>query len=189
MPLDTARGKRGERKEIDKEKDKMTVKDAKLRPESKARADRSIARAKGVLGAADRMLVGQKTTQAQEAANRFLISKEVRPTDGDMMEAAEANVRRLEKRGLDEAAREVVAALKPMREESVEQAMEKAARNATAGEAQIELWEIEEKNPEAVKLVRDWMLKWLKGTPEHIGAGYKRLGKVLADKQQFATHV
>jgi hypothetical protein len=45
-----------------------------------------------------------------------------------------------------------------------------------ANEAVLELEKIREKNPDGVKAVEDWMKKWVSS------AGYKRLGKILADK-------
>ena len=51
-----------------------------------------------------------------------------------------------------------------------------AKMDKAADDAAQELEEIREKNPEGVKIVEDWMKKWVSS------AGYKRLGKVLADK-------
>lgn len=79
--------------------------------------------------------------------------------------------------------KETIAALKPMREESTEQAMQKAQMDAAAGEAELDLYDIEEKNPEAVKLVKDWMNR------HRMKAGYKRMAKVLAGTGQFMSHV
>ena len=45
-----------------------------------------------------------------------------------------------------------------------------------AKEADAELDKIKEQNPEGVKDVQDWMKKWF------ASAGYKRLGKILADR-------
>ena len=45
-----------------------------------------------------------------------------------------------------------------------------------ANEASTELEAIKEKYPDGVKAVEDWMKKWISS------AGYKRLGKVLADR-------
>ena len=45
-----------------------------------------------------------------------------------------------------------------------------------ANEAMLELETIREKNPDGVKVVEDWMKKWV------VLAGYKRLGKILADR-------
>lgn len=51
------------------------------------------------------------------------------------------------------------------------QTMDKAA-----DEASTELERIREKYPEGIQAVEDWMKKWIPS------AGYKRLGKVLADR-------
>ena len=48
--------------------------------------------------------------------------------------------------------------------------------DAAADEASTELEEIREKHPDGVKAVEDWMKKWIPS------AGYKRLGKILADR-------
>ena len=48
--------------------------------------------------------------------------------------------------------------------------------DSAANEAMLELETIREKNPDGVKAVEDWMKKWV------ASAGYKRLGKILADK-------
>ncbi len=45
-----------------------------------------------------------------------------------------------------------------------------------ANEASLELTEIREKHPDGVKAVEDWMKKWVSS------AGFKRLGKILADR-------
>ncbi|MBA7477043.1 hypothetical protein ES707_12441 [subsurface metagenome] len=45
-----------------------------------------------------------------------------------------------------------------------------------ANDASTELDAIREKHPEEVKVVEDWVKKWVSS------AGYKRLGKILADK-------
>ncbi len=45
-----------------------------------------------------------------------------------------------------------------------------------ATEADAELDKIKELHPEGVKAVQDWMKKW------YLSAGYKRLGKILADR-------
>ena len=45
-----------------------------------------------------------------------------------------------------------------------------------ASEAMIEFEDIKEKHPEGVIAVEDWMKKW------YLKAGYKRLGKILADR-------
>ncbi len=50
-------------------------------------------------------------------------------------------------------------------------AMDKAADDASE-----ELDTIREKHPEGVQAVEEWMKKWIPS------AGYKRLGKVLADR-------
>ena len=50
-------------------------------------------------------------------------------------------------------------------------AMDKAADDASE-----ELDTIKEKDPEGVQAVEEWMKKWIPS------AGYKRLGKVLADR-------
>ena len=47
-----------------------------------------------------------------------------------------------------------------------------SAANAAAEELEI----LRESNPEGVKVVEEWVKKWVST------AGYKRLGKVLADK-------
>ena len=49
--------------------------------------------------------------------------------------------------------------------------MDKATKEADA-----ELEQIKELHPEGVKAVQDWMKKWFNS------AGYKRLGKILADR-------
>ena len=54
---------------------------------------------------------------------------------------------------------------------STQQSMDDAASNAM-----MELEDIKEKNPDGVKAVEDWMKKWYQS------AGYKRLGKILADR-------
>ena len=51
------------------------------------------------------------------------------------------------------------------------QSMDKAA-----DEAAEELETLRESNPEGVKAVEDWMKKWVSS------AGYRRLGKILADR-------
>ncbi len=51
------------------------------------------------------------------------------------------------------------------------QAMDKAADDAST-----ELETIREEHPDGVKAVEDWMKKWV------ASAGYKRLGKILADR-------
>ncbi len=45
-----------------------------------------------------------------------------------------------------------------------------------ANDAAVELETLKENNPEGIKAVEDWMGKWV---PK---AGYKRLGKILADR-------
>ncbi|MFC2068647.1 hypothetical protein ACFLTP_06525 [Chloroflexota bacterium] len=45
-----------------------------------------------------------------------------------------------------------------------------------ANDAATELEEIRENNPEGVKVVEEWVKKWVST------AGYKRLGKILADR-------
>jgi hypothetical protein len=45
-----------------------------------------------------------------------------------------------------------------------------------ANEASLELEEVREKHPDGVKAVEDWVKKWVSS------AGYKRLGKILADR-------
>ena len=45
-----------------------------------------------------------------------------------------------------------------------------------ADEASTELESIREEYPDGVQAVEDWMKKWIPS------AGYKRLGKVLADR-------
>jgi len=54
---------------------------------------------------------------------------------------------------------------------STSQSMDDAASNAI-----IELETIREKHPDGVKAVEEWMKKWV------ATAGYKRLGKILADR-------
>ncbi len=51
------------------------------------------------------------------------------------------------------------------------QAMDKAADDAST-----ELEAIREEHPDGVKAVEDWVKKWVSS------AGYKRLGKILADR-------
>ena len=48
--------------------------------------------------------------------------------------------------------------------------------DAAADEAAAELEEIREKHPDGVKAVEDWAKKW------YSPAGYKRLGRIMADK-------
>lgn len=45
-----------------------------------------------------------------------------------------------------------------------------------ANETMMELEDIKEKYPDGVRAVEDWMKKWVPS------AGYKRLGKILADR-------
>jgi hypothetical protein len=45
-----------------------------------------------------------------------------------------------------------------------------------ANEASLELEEVREKYPDGVKAVEYWVKKWVSS------AGYKRLGKILADR-------
>ncbi len=45
-----------------------------------------------------------------------------------------------------------------------------------ANEASLELAEVREKHQDGVKAVEDWVKKWVSS------AGYKRLGKILADR-------
>jgi hypothetical protein len=45
-----------------------------------------------------------------------------------------------------------------------------------ANEASLELEAIREEYPEGVKAVEEWVKKWVSS------AGYKRLGKILADR-------
>ena len=45
-----------------------------------------------------------------------------------------------------------------------------------ANDAMMELEDIKENQPDGVKAVEEWMKKWV---PK---AGYKRLGKILADR-------
>ena len=45
-----------------------------------------------------------------------------------------------------------------------------------ANEASLELEAIREEHPEGVKAVEEWVKKWVSS------AGYKRLGKILADR-------
>ena len=45
-----------------------------------------------------------------------------------------------------------------------------------ANEASLELEEVREKHPDGVKAIEDWVKKWVST------AGYKRLGKILADR-------
>ena len=49
--------------------------------------------------------------------------------------------------------------------------MDKAANDAS-----LELEEIREKHPDGVQVVEEWVKKWVSS------AGYKRLGKILADR-------
>lgn len=48
--------------------------------------------------------------------------------------------------------------------------------DSAANDASTELDAIREEHPEGVKAVEDWMKKWYQS------AGYKRLGKILADR-------
>ena len=45
-----------------------------------------------------------------------------------------------------------------------------------ADDALTELETIREEHPEGVKAIEDWMKRWISS------AGYKRLGKILADR-------
>ena len=45
-----------------------------------------------------------------------------------------------------------------------------------ANDAAVELENLRENNPEGVQAVEEWMKKWVST------AGYKRLGKILADR-------
>ncbi len=45
-----------------------------------------------------------------------------------------------------------------------------------ANEASLELEDIREKHPDGVKVIEDWVQKWVSS------AGYKRLGKILAGR-------
>ena len=45
-----------------------------------------------------------------------------------------------------------------------------------ANDALIELETIREEHPDGVKAIEDWMKKWV------ASAGYRRLGKILADR-------
>ena len=45
-----------------------------------------------------------------------------------------------------------------------------------ANEASLELEEVREKHPDGVKVIEDWVKKWVSS------AGYKRLGKILAGR-------
>ena len=45
-----------------------------------------------------------------------------------------------------------------------------------ASDAMMDFEDIKEKYPDGVKAVEDWMKKWF------LKAGYKRLGKILADR-------
>jgi hypothetical protein len=45
-----------------------------------------------------------------------------------------------------------------------------------ANDASLEIETIREEHPDGLKAVEDWMKKWVPS------AGYKRLGKILADK-------
>jgi hypothetical protein len=45
-----------------------------------------------------------------------------------------------------------------------------------AKEAEAELEKIKEQNPEGVKVIQEWVKKWVSS------AGYKRLGKILAGR-------
>lgn len=73
--------------------------------------------------------------------------------------------------------------VEPMKEQTAEQELEKAQRDAAAGEAELELSDIEDKNSEAVKLLREWANKWGPKT------GNKRLAKVLRGTAQYMAHV
>lgn len=55
--------------------------------------------------------------------------------------------------------------------DSTPQSMDDAASNAM-----MELEDIRGKYPDGVKAVEDWMQKWYRS------AGYKRLGRILADR-------
>ncbi|MFC1968520.1 hypothetical protein ACFLVX_03935 [Chloroflexota bacterium] len=48
--------------------------------------------------------------------------------------------------------------------------------DAAANEASLELEDVREKYPDGVKAIEDWVKKWVSS------AGYKRLGKILADR-------
>ena len=50
------------------------------------------------------------------------------------------------------------------------------AMDNAANDASIELERIREQHPDGVKAVEDWVKKWVSS------AGYKRLGKILADR-------
>ncbi len=48
--------------------------------------------------------------------------------------------------------------------------------DSAASDASSELETIREEHPDGVKAVEDWVKKWVSS------AGYKRLGKILADR-------
>jgi len=48
--------------------------------------------------------------------------------------------------------------------------------DSAANDALIELETIREEHPDGVRAVEDWMKRWVPS------AGYKRLGKILADR-------
>lgn len=48
--------------------------------------------------------------------------------------------------------------------------------DSAASDALIELETIREEHPDGVRAVKDWMKRWVPS------AGYKRLGKILADR-------
>jgi hypothetical protein len=50
------------------------------------------------------------------------------------------------------------------------------AMDDAANDASLEIETIREEHPDGLKAVEDWMKKWVPS------AGYKRLGKILADK-------
>ena len=45
-----------------------------------------------------------------------------------------------------------------------------------ANDASLEFEKLREEHPEGVEAIQEWMKKWVRS------AGYKRLGKILADK-------
>ena len=50
------------------------------------------------------------------------------------------------------------------------------AMDDAANDASLEIETIREEHPDGLKAVEDWMKKWVPS------AGYKRLGKILADR-------
>ena len=48
--------------------------------------------------------------------------------------------------------------------------------NDAANDASLEFEKLREEHPDGVEAIQEWMKKWVRS------AGYKRLGKILADK-------